>query len=338
MKLKDKKILVTGGAGFIGSYIVRSLVDEGAKVIVYDNFSTGKLQYLQEIKDKIEIIKGDILDYRILKKACKSLDLISHHAAQLEIFKCIEDPIGDLKVNTIGTLNILELAREKKVQKMVNASSVSVYGQAVELPQGEDHPTDPNWAYGVSKLAAEKYCQIYNEHYGIPIVSLRYGQVYGVREWFGRVLTIFIKRMLENQPLVIFGGGDQMRDLIYVSDAAECHNTCLKNERLKKGILNVGSGNGVSIKELAKIVLKIFDSSSKIIYEDTAEGEVSKHVPYRKRIPCELKSMAMDIEKARRVLRWSPKVSLEEGIRKTIEWVSINPRVWDIEGKDIVNI
>lgn len=336
MNLKDKRILITGGAGFVGSHVVESLVEEGMKVIVYDNFSTGKLEYLKDIKDRIDIIKGDILDYKNLRKACKGIDLISHHAAQLEIFKCIEDPIVDLEVNTIGTLNILNIAKELKVKKLINISSVSVYGQAIRLPQGEDHRTDPNWAYGVSKVAAEKYCQIYGELYGIPIISLRYGQVYGVREWFGRVLTVFIKRMLDDQPLVIFGKGDQVRDLVYVSDVVRCHNICLRNGRVKSGIFNVGSGRGVTINQLAKTVLKVFNNSSRIIYEDPKEGDISKYVSYRKRIPCELKKMAMDIGKAKKILNWKPEVSLEEGIRKTVDWVSKNPSVWDIKG--VVNI
>lgn len=332
MNLKGKKILVTGGAGFIGSHIVESLVEAGMKVIVYDNFTTGKLEYLKDVKDRIDIIKGDILDYKGLRKACKGIDLISHHAAQLEIFRCIEDPIVDLKINTFGTLNVLNAAREAKIEKLINASSVSVYGQAVKLPQDEEQPTNPNWAYGVSKLSAEKYCQIYNEQYGIPIISLRYGQVYGIREWFGRVLTVFIKRMMDNQSLVIFGKGNQVRDLVYVSDVVECHNICLKNDRIRNGIFNVGSGKGVTINQLAKIVLKVFNSSSKIIYENPKEGELSRYVPYRKRIPCELKKMAMSIEKAKKILNWQPKISLEAGIRKTVDWVFKNPKVWDIKG------
>lgn len=127
-----------------------------------------------------------------------------------------------------------------------------------------------------------------------------------------------------------------MRDLVYVSDVVECHNLCLKNDELKKGIFNVSSGRGVTINRLAKIVLKIFNSSSKIIYENPKEGKVSKYVPYRKGIPCELKSVAMSIEKTKKVLKWQPKVSLEKRIRKTIEWVSNNPKVWDIKG--MVNI
>ncbi len=332
MELKGKKILVTGGAGFVGSHIVESLVEQKAQVVVYDNFTTGKLEYLNRVRNKINIIKGDILDYGSLKKAGKKVDFISHHAAQLEIFKCIEDPLSDLKTNTVGTLNVLSMAKEAKVKKIINISSVSVYGQAVRLPQSENHPTNPNWAYGVSKLAAEKYCQIYNEQYGLPIISLRYGQVYGVREWFGRVLTVFIKRILDGQPLVIFGDGNQIRDLVYVSDVVTCHNTCLKNENIKNGVFNVGSGQGVTINQMAQLVLKIFNSHSKIIYENLKESEISKYVSYRKRIPCELEKMYMSIEKAKKVLKWRPKVNLEEGIRKTSAWVAGNPKVWDVKG------
>lgn len=332
MRLRGKKILVTGGAGFIGSHIVESLVKEGAKVTVYDNFSTGKLEYLEEVRRKINIIKGDILDRNALKKACKGVDIISHHAAQLEIFRCMENPIIDLKTNTIGTLNVLNIAKENKLEKVINASSVSVYGQAIRLPQDENHPTNPNWAYGVSKLAAEKYCQIFNEQYGIPIISLRYGQVYGVREWFGRALTVFIKRILDGEPIVIFGKGRQMRDYIYVSDVVNCHNICLINDSIKDGVFNVGSGRAMTIVKIAQIVKRVLGDKNKIIYEQTKQGKVSRLVPYRKRIPCELEKMYMSIEKAKKILNWEPVISLEEGIRRQVDWLKKNPSAWKIKG------
>lgn len=332
MNLTGKKIIVTGGAGFIGSHIAASLVQAGAKVTVYDNLSTGKLEYLEGVMREIKFITGDIMDFKKLRQACKSQDIISHQAAQLEIFRAMDDPEFDLRVNTIGTLNVLKLAREYKIEKVINASSVSVYGQAVKVPQKETDPLDPNWAYGVGKLAAEKYCQIFNEQYGIPIISLRYGQVYGVREWFGRALTVFIKRMLDSQPIVIFGDGRQMRDYIYVSDVVDCHNICLTNDKIENGVFNVGSGRGVTILEIARRVKDVFGDKSKIIFEDTKEGEVSKLIPYRRRITCELQKMYMSIEMAKRVLKWRPKISLTEGIKKELAWLKENPSAWNIKG------
>lgn len=332
MYLRGKRIIVTGGAGFIGSHIVESLVSLGAKVTVYDNLGTGKLEYLDAVKKDIKFIHGDILDMKKLRNACYGMDAISHQAAQLEIFRAIDDPEFDLRVNTIGTLNILKIAKEYKIEKVINASSVSVYGQALKIPQKETDATDPNWAYGVSKLAAEKYCQIFNEQYGIPIVSLRYGQVYGVREWFGRALTVFIKRMLDKEPIVIFGDGKQMRDYIYVSDVVDCHNRCLTSEKINSGVFNVGSGKSIAILEIAKTVKKVFGDKTKIIFENTREGEVSKLVPYRRRIPCELQKMYMSIERANRILKWRPKIFLAEGIKKEVHWLKENPSAWNIKG------
>jgi UDP-glucose 4-epimerase len=184
MGLKGAKILVTGGAGFIGSHIVDSLVNQEAKVIVYDNFSFGKKENLMNSFNKIKIIRGDILDYSLLEKVMKGIDFVSHHAAQLEIFKALSDPVDDLRTNTIGTLNVLKAAQKAGVKKIVYASSACVYGQPQYTPQDENHPTNPNWAYGISKLAAEKYCQIFMQDVGIPVVSLRYGIVYGPCEWY----------------------------------------------------------------------------------------------------------------------------------------------------------
>lgn len=216
MKIKGKRILVTGGAGFIGSHIVESLVKENAEVTVLDNFSSGNIDNLQNVRRDIEVVRGDILDYNLLLNLTKNIDVISHQAAQLEIFRCIEDPVMDLRTNTIGSLNTLRAAVENNARNIIIASSACVYGQAQTTPQSEDHPKDPNWAYGVSKLAVEKYSKIFQEYYDMPIVNLRYGITYGEREWFGRVLTIFIKRAIKNEPLIVFGDGNKS-EISYMS-------------------------------------------------------------------------------------------------------------------------
>ena len=190
MKFANQKIFLTGGAGFIGSHIVESLLKEGAKVTIYDNFSSGSMENLKAIEGQVTIIKGDILDYPALEAAMRGHDLVSHQAAQLEILKCVDDPLWDLQVNTGGTVNVLRAAKSVGVRKAVLASSACVYGQTDADQQTEDHPTQPNWAYGVSKLAGEHYARIYMTDYGLPVVNLRYGIIYGPREWYGRVFTI----------------------------------------------------------------------------------------------------------------------------------------------------
>lgn len=330
MMIKNKKILVTGGAGFIGSHIVESLVAKGAEVTVFDNFSTGIIENIEHLKDSIEIIRGDILDYKSILAASKGVDIISHQAAQLEIFKCIDDPTRDLQTNTIGTLNVLGAAKENNVDILVNASSACVYGQAMQIPESENHPTNPNWAYGVSKLAAEKYCKIYQEQYGIPVVSLRYGIVYGEREWFGRVLTIFIKRILNNSPPVIFGDGNQIRDFIYVDDVVRMHNSCIEREKAKGAIFNVATGIGTTIKELSELVIRCSGKDISPLYENVPEGAFSELVSGRRRIPAELKNMVLDPAKAKKLTGWSAEISLEEGISRELGWASENIEMWNV--------
>jgi len=318
------KILVTGGAGFIGSHIVDNLVKQGHEVVVFDDLSSGRLENLKGVSDKIQLIKGDILDYNFLNKAVSGIDIISHQAAQLEIFRCIENPIYDIQTNTIGTINILRAAAENNVRKVINASSACIYGQAMEIPENEDHPKNPNWEYGISKLAAEKYCEIYENKHNIPIVSLRYGIVYGEREWFGRVLPIFIKRAIEKQPLVIFGDGQQLRDFIHVSDIVTMHDKCV--ERDLSGGYNVGTSIGTSVNELAAIVKNV-SGDIEVIHDDVKEGSSSKHFPERKRIPSELKQMVLGNSKARKI-GWEPRVNLNDGVKGFYDWVSDNPDFW----------
>ena len=221
-----KSVLITGGAGFIGSHLVDDLLASGHRVTVFDNFSSGLRENLRT--DEVEIVTGDVLDRDAIVAAARGKDVISHQAAQLEITKCLEDPIGDLRTNLIGTLNVLEAARLAGVERTINASSACIYGQAAAPPSVEEGPHDPNWSYGVSKLAAEKYAQVFSNDFGFPVFSLRYGIVYGPREWYGRVLTIFLKRALDGRPPVVFGAGDQLRDFVFVDDVVAVHRACME--------------------------------------------------------------------------------------------------------------
>lgn len=326
--LKGKKVLVTGGAGFIGSHIVERLLAEGAKVTVLDNFRTGLRKNLEAVKDKIILIEGSILSKADLKKATKNQDLISHQAAQLEITRAIDDPVEDLQTNTIGTLNVFQAAVDAGIPKIVMASSAGVYGQAVQIPQKEDsHPTNPNWAYGVSKLATEKYAAIFQEMHGLKITSLRYGIVYGTREWYGRVLTIFLKRALEGQPLVVFGNGDQLRDFVNVKDVVTMNLMCLANQAADNQIFNASTGQGTDINQLAKVVKLASGKNINIIHEDVKEGEKSKYYD-RIRLPQELKKLVQSYDKANTLLGWKPTVKLNEGIKEEYQWLSENADLW----------
>jgi len=323
------KVFVTGGAGFIGSHIVDSLISKNYEVVVYDNFSTGSNDNLKHISsDKLSIVKGDILDYSHLNNSMRGCDFVSHQAAQLEIFLAYDEPEKDLMINTIGTLNVLKAAKNNGVRKVINASSACVYGQTNKASSENDIP-NPNWDYGVSKLAAEKYAQIFNDYKGLIVISLRYGIVYGEREWFRRVLPIFLKRVIKNEPLVVFGSGEQIRDFIYVGDVVEFHNKCLEDDRANGHTFNVGTGRPTTIKELAEICVKLSEDNLKIIYEDIREGEFSRFVESKKRNLAELQMMLLNMQKARNILDWQPETSLEDGLKKEYEWARKNISRWD---------
>lgn len=328
------RVLVTGGAGFIGSHIAEQLAREGHEVIIYDNFSTGSMENVKNLASmhNVKIVKGDILDLERLLQVADGCDAISHHAAQLEIGSAIKDPVLDAKINIEGTINVLEAAVKKKVRKVIYASSAGIYGEAVKLPQDEEHPKRPSWPYGVSKYAGELYCLQYSQFYGIKTCALRYGIVYGEREWFGRVLTMFIKRaVLENKPPVIFGDGRQTRDFVYVRDVAELHNILLENDYgCDFEAYNVGSGIATSIRDLAKLVIDLSGNSLEPVFEDPPEGGYSS-ITGRWRIPKELRNLQLDISKVTRETGWRPKTSLREGVEREIEWVKANPERWNVK-------
>ena len=322
-------VLVTGGAGFIGSHIVESLVRGGARVRVFDNFSSGRRENLAAVAGDIEILEGDVLDAEGLERASRGMTHVSHQAAQLEITHCLEDPIDDLKTNTVGTLNVLLAARKAGVGKVVLASSACVYGQATSVPQNEQtHPTNPNWAYGVSKLAGEKYGRIWTEAFGIPVVSLRYAIIYGEREWYGRVLTIFLRRLLDGLPPVVFGKGDQVRDFTNVHDLVRLHTLALARDAADGEVLNVSTGVPTRIRELAVLASSIAGFSGETVFEDVAVGSASREVDGRLRLPSELGVMCLDPARAAALLGWRPSVSLSEGLRAEWEWLRKNPGRW----------
>ncbi len=328
MEIKGKNVLITGGAGFIGSHIVDRLIQEKAnKIIVYDNLSTGRSEFLEG--KPVEFIKGDILNTDKLNETMKDIDLVSHHAAELEVFTGIDNTIHDLKTNIIGTFNVLNAALKNDVKKLIYASSGGVYGQAEQIPEKEDHPIMPHWPYGVSKLAGEKYCVQYTLLYGLPTVSLRYGIVYGPREWYGRVLTLFIKRILEGESPIIFGDGKQQRDYVYIDDAVEANVLVIKNESGNGKTFNVGGDNAYSINNVADLVIKLINPDIKPIYDDPKPGEASKYQPNRKRLPGELIDFILDSSLMKEVFNYEPKVGFEEGIKQEIEWIKSNPDYWN---------
>lgn len=328
--LTGTRVLVTGGLGFIGSHIVESLVRRGAVVRVFDNCRTGDEDNLRGVRDDVEVVRGDILDVDALRRALHRVDAVSHQAAQLEITRAIADPVEDLTTNTIGTLNVFRACAQAGVTRIVQASSAGVYGQAARTPEDEDtHPTEPNWAYGVSKLANEKYAAIMRAVHGLCITSLRYGIVYGPREWYGRVLTIFLRRALDRLPLVVFGDGRQVRDFVYVSDVVAMHERSLLDGAADHQVFNVASGEGTSVNRLAELVNQVTGNDLDIVHEDVPEGEMSAQLE-RRRLPQELKTLVQSRDKARELLGWEPRTSLEQGLAAEWRWLQENPRRWTV--------
>jgi UDP-glucose 4-epimerase len=322
------KIVVTGGAGFIGSHIVEDLVIAGHEVKVFDNFSSGTKENLKAVINDVEIIEGDIMDEAALQKAFKNSDIISHHAAQLEIFRSTDEPVFDLEINTIGTLNVLKVAKKNGVKKVINASSACIYGQVEGISDEMLYPR-PNWAYGVSKLAAEKYCNIYSDYHDLPVVNLRYAITYGEREWYRRVLTLMCKRVLNNQSPVVFGDGKQIRDFIYVGDVVSINRNVMLNDVANGRAYNVGTGIATSIKDLANTVIDASGKGLSIMFENTNEGQFSTLIPGKKRNTSELKVMLLNVDKAKQELHWTPKTSLLSGIKKELAWASENMDRWE---------
>ncbi|MEM3641593.1 MAG: GDP-mannose 4,6-dehydratase [Candidatus Bathyarchaeia archaeon] len=334
MSVKEKNVLISGGAGFIGSHLTEEyLANDAKKVVVYDDFSTGAIENLEHIKDnRLKIVEGSILDANKLNDIVRKekIEVIDHLAAELEVYTGIKDSKRDAHINIIGTLNILNAALKNNAQRVLFASSGAVYGEAKYLPIDEEHPLEPHWPYGVSKLSAERYVLQYHKLFGLNTTAFRYGIVYGPREWFGRVLTMFIKRIfLENKPPVVFGDGSQTRDFVYVSDVAKAHMLALENTEAVGQVFNIGSGKGVSIKELAETLVEMSNKKLEIIYDDPDEGTASSFQPERIRLKGELKNFVLDYSKAKNILSWSPRMSLSEGLTKEIEWILKFPRRWN---------
>jgi UDP-glucose 4-epimerase len=336
MDVQNKNVLITGGAGFIGSHLVEEYLANGAaKVVVFDDFSTGTKENLQHIKDeRLKIVKGSILQTSELNGTVKKekIQIIDHLAAELEVYTGIRDTEKDARINITGTLNVLNVALKANVEKVLFASSGAVYGQAQHVPIDENHPLEPHWPYGVSKLAAERYALQYQKLFGLNTTAFRYGIVYGPREWFGRVLTLFIKRIfLENKPPIVFGTGNQTRDFVYVKDVVKAHTLAIEKERATGQVFNIATGKSTSINQLAKLLINKSRKQLDIVYDNPKEGHASHLQPGRVRLQGELIDFVMDSKKAEKTLGWRPTINLSAGVSKEIEWIVNNPSKWSVK-------
>jgi len=300
-----RKILVTGGAGFIGGHLVDRLIKQGHQVIVVDNLSTGKRENLNP---KAKFYKTDICSPKISQIFQKEkLQIVFHYAAQVDVRKSVRDPVSDAKINILGTLNILNNCKKSKVKKFIFASTVGVYGEPKTLPVKENHPLNPLAPYPISKLAIEKYLNFYQTQ-GLDFVSLRCSNIYGPRQpteiGEGGVIAIFINKILKGERPIIFGPGLQTRDFLYIDDAVETAILALK---AKSGsIYNVGTNKEITINNLLKLIAKILKKNVKPIFQPLRQGEIIKS--------------RIDFSKIKKELGWQPSHTLEEGLDETIKW------------------
>jgi len=309
--LEHRTILVTGGAGFIGSHLVDALIRRGHKVVVIDNLSTGKKE---NINKKAKFYKIDICSPKIEEIFKKEKpEIVFHFAAQINVRKSVEDPIFDAKVNILGSLNVIQNFVQLRTSNfqlptfIFTSTGGAIYGEAKRVPTPEDYPANPISPYGIAKLTVENYLKFYKENFGLKFISLRFSNVYGPRQdprGEAGVVAIFIEKLLRGERPTIFGDGNQTRDFIFVEDAV---SACLKamEYKGKKEIFNIGTGIETSINELYQIISKLLNTKIK-----------PKYAPEK---PGDLKRSCLDISLAKRELKWKPKFDLEKGLQKTIK-------------------
>ena len=302
--------LITGGAGFIGSHLAEHLVKKGENVRLIDDLSTGKRENISSVMDAVEFIEGSILDKGIMQKACEGVDYVLHEAAIPSVPRSVEDPLGTHEAAATGTLVVLDAARAAKVKRVIYAASSSAYGDTPTLPKQEDMKPDPLSPYAIAKLAGEYYAKVYYEIFGLETVSLRYFNVFGPRQdpesLYAAVIPIFITKLLRGERPVIYGDGEQSRDFTYIDNVVEANIAACTAEGAAGQIFNIASGGRITISELFKRISEIIVSDVDPIYGEKKPGDV-RH------------SLA-DISLAEKILGYEPKVGLEEGLRKTVEW------------------
>jgi len=303
------KVLVTGGAGFIGSHLVEELAKD-YDVVIVDDLSTGRLENIDNLitKKNVKFVKGNITELALLKEVIRDIDYVFHQAAIPSVLKSIENPLAVNNANINGTLNVLIASRDAGVKKVIYASSSAVYGDSPELTRREDTKPDPLSPYAVTKIAGEYYCKVFYEMYGLKTVSLRYFNVFGPRQDpksdYAAVIPKFISSMLQDKPPTIYGDGEQSRDFVYVKDVVQANIlACRKNAG---GVFNVACGERITVNELVSEINKILNKKIAPVYVSPKKGDI-RH------------SLA-DITKAKKILGYEPKYDLEDGLKESIKW------------------
>lgn len=303
------KVLATGGGGFIGSNLVRRLLEDGHDVRVLDNFSTGNRRNLVDVVDEIEIVEGELRSYERVHNATRGVEVVFHQGALPSVPRSVQDPLTTGAVNVEGTLNVLLAARDEGVRRVVFASSSSVYGNTGTLPRVESQFPDPLSPYAVSKLAAERYCVSFAGVYGLQTVTLRYFNVFGPRQdptsQYAAVVPRFIAAIDAGEPVPIYGDGEQSRDFTYVDNVVEANLLAADADEASGAVLNVATGRSLSVNALADAIGDVLGKSVEREYLPARTGDV--------------RDSWADVSEAKRVLGWEPRVGLEEGLRLAAE-------------------
>ena len=311
--LSRERVLVTGGAGFIGSNLVKTLVANRCEVTVLDNLSSGHRSNLSPFP-QVRFIEADIRDPDAVDKAVQGATVVFHLAASVGNKRSIDDPISDAEINVLGTLRILEAARAHKVRKVVASSSAGIFGELKTLPIREDHPIEPDTPYGSTKLCGEKLCLAYAKLYDLEAVCLRYFNVYGPNQRFdayGNVIPIFTFQMLRGEPLTIFGDGEQTRDFVNVADVVQANLRAATTKNVS-GAFNIGSGTHITINHLVELIRDASGLEPQVVYEPPRPGDV--------------RDSLADISAARTAIGFEPTVSIADGLLQYMKWASEEAR------------
>ncbi len=301
------KILVTGGAGFIGSNIVKRLLELGHAPVVLDDLSSG---YRQNLFPGVPFFEGSVVNGDRVNQAAQGCDVILHLAASVGNKRSLDYPALDASINVLGTLNVLEAARRQAIKRVVFSSSAGIFGELKTLPIAEDHPQDPDSPYGVSKLAAEKMCLVYNKVYGMHNICLRYFNVFGPQQRYdayGNVIPIFARRALQNEALTIYGDGEQTRDFVNVGDVAAANIQAALTPGVQ-GVFNIGSGTRITINELVRLI------------QEAAGRQVG--VTHAAPRPGDVRDSLADIRAAKAAFGFTPQVAFAQGLAEYWRWIS----------------
>lgn len=307
-------MLVTGGAGFIGSHLVEKLLQLGHDVRVLDDFSTGRRENIEGFRDRIRVVEADVRDLTAVRDATRGVDVVFHEAALASVPRSIDDPVTSNEVNVGGTLNVLTASLESGVRRVVYASSSSIYGDSPELPKAEGMMPVPESPYAAGKLAGEHYCGVFSRLHGMHCVTLRYFNVFGPRQdpdsQYAAVVPIFVTSLLKGIAPVIYGDGEQSRDFTFIDNVVAANVLAAEASGSAGEVMNVACGETVTVNALFEALREIVGSSVD-----------ARHVESR---PGDVRHSFADISKARRVLGFSPSVSFSEGLERTVSWYREN--------------